>query len=240
MAGISAFYYCRFFINIRSNRYASVNFLEIYYDIFFAVFFSGILGLIKNEGGVITGLLFVSAAGCFLINSNKNTKSLKVLPLMACIVLLLILTSLWYLLLLYNGVDPFQVQGKAFTFKGIINAYKNYDRYPDIKYYFVQYLNSHSAMIIFSALLSLASSFYIKVIRTAIGFIWSFYILHFASVSLIFFSTDQDYLWHLETAFSRLMFQHRFVYMVVIAITICYAMQSLGVQKLRDGSKMNS
>jgi len=51
MAGISAFYYCKFFIKLRSNRYASISFSEIYYDIFFAVFFSGILGFIKTEGG---------------------------------------------------------------------------------------------------------------------------------------------------------------------------------------------
>lgn len=237
MAGISAFYYGRFFIKLRSNLHASGNLLGIDYDIFFAVFFSGILGLIKNEGVLITGLLFVSAAGWFFIDSSKNIKLLKVLPLMACMVLLLFLTSLWSLLLLYNGVDPFQVQGMAFTFQGVMNAYKNMNRYPDIRHYFVQYLNSQSGMIIFASLLSLASILFIKVIRTAIGFIWSFYLLHFVFVSLIFFSTAQDYQWHLETAFFRLMFQHRFVYMVVIAITICYAIHSLGVQKLDEGGQ---
>jgi hypothetical protein len=225
MAGMSAFYYCRFFILLRSANHVTLCHRDIYYDLFLAVFFSGILGFIKNEGTIIAVLLFFSAAGWFMIQIRSNQVIGK-MPLFFSVIMFLVLISLWSLLLLYNGVDPSQVQGGVFSIKGIFNFYKNINRYSDIKQYFSQYLTSHGMIIIVASLLSILSALYAKTTRTTLCFIWTFYVLHFAFVALVFFSTGTNYMWHLGTAFDRLMFQHRFVYILVIVITTSKYMRS--------------
>jgi len=219
MAGMSAFYYCRFFIVLELDNLAASYPRDIRYDLFLAFFFSGILGFIKNEGTVMAVLLFISAAGWFAIRMRSKTVIGRI-PLFWGFIMFVALISLWSLLLLYNGVDPSHVQGGVFTIKGIFNSYENLDRYRDIHQYFSLYLTSHRMFIIVSSLLSIASALYVKTTRTALCFVWTFYILHFAFVALVFFSTGTNYMWHLGTAFDRLMFQHRFVYILMIVTAI--------------------
>ena len=226
MAGMSAFYYCRFFIVLRSAKHVTLCHRDIYYNLYLAFFFSGILGLIKNEGTVIALLLFFSAAGWFIIQIRSKPLK-KVMPLFFGVIIFLALTSLWSVLLLYNGVDPSQVQGGVFSIMGILKSYKNIKRYIDIKQYFSLYLNSYGIIIIVTSLLSMVAVLYVKITRTALCFIWTFYVFHFAFIALVFFSTGTNYMWHLGTAFDRLMFQHRFVYMLIIVITISYIMKSI-------------
>jgi hypothetical protein len=234
MAGMAAFCYCRYFIFSESKKNVTADRKDIHHDLFLAFFFSGILGFIKNEGTFIALLLFSSAAGWFII--RKGNRPIAGIKWLLCgMIMFFVLISLWSLLLLFNGMDPSQVQGGGFSVQGILNSYKNMSRYNDIKHFFSLYLTVHGMIIIATGLLSVMAGLYVKSTRIALGIIWTFYVLHFAFVAFVFFSTATNYMWHLETAFNRLMFHHQFVYMLVIVTTTSAIAKSIRLRMSARG-----
>ncbi len=124
---------------------------------------------------------------------------------------------LWPAFMALHGL-PFDVQGGAFSAASVAGA--DLGRWSAIRPYVVTHIQERGAVIVASAVVSLAGALLVRGLRRALAFVWLAYAGHVSFLLLVFLSTRQDLAWHLSTAFGRLAYQGTFLPALGAAIAL--------------------
>jgi hypothetical protein len=183
-------------------------------------FLTGVIGLIKQEGTVCSMLLTGSFLLVLLLSTRPSAWTKLVRALRPFFYTWLPTVAVWPAILVLHQVDVRAIQGDGFTVSSILNAFQQVDRWPLISPYVTTYLESRLSLTIVCGAGSVASFIVAPSSRRPIVFLWTVFALHFAFVILVFFSTQADLSWHLETAFQRLVQQAGFALVLLVFVTL--------------------
>lgn len=182
-------------------------------------FFAGILSLIKSEG-VVIGTLLVGLSLFIIYSINLKQIPTLLKKKYAAIITFITLVLLWPFILYTGNVNISNIQGDNLTFQSIFDIPRNIDRIFIIWPYFANYFRETSFMLILSISLSSLSFIKSTQLRKSLVYLWSVWFIHSIFIIFVFLSTRAPLIWHLETAFNRLLSQHAFIYPLIILLTI--------------------
>ncbi len=193
------------------------------WDLGLGLFFISTLYLIKNEGAVLAAIIFVGFVIALAVSQRPRKlmsiarKQLKLICMSLAV--LVIPALLWIFTLTHSQIDPSQVQGGAFSIKGLLEIPQRLPTYlPPILHYLRIDITALLPVIALAIFMSVACLIIVKSRRVvALNlFLWLILILHIAFIIVTFLATNSDQAWHLDAAFHRLMTQHELVYVIVI------------------------
>ena len=225
LGGMSAFHFCRIFLNREAPWFADRTFFET--DHFLAFLFAGSLCLVKSEGGILGAILAASAAAVYVFSYRQIPLGRKITFLAPYLALFSILFILWPSLLLINGNDIREFQGGAFSLSRLSGLFSNFDRWPVIAPYFFEYFRHHWDFIAASLILASGAAAYVPQSRRPLLFLGLAYAGHLAFMPLPYLATADNLHWHLKESFGRLMFQHRFLYVTILCVAAVFLADKL-------------
>lgn len=180
-------------------------------------FFAGGLALVKSEGMVLGGIIVVLATIISMANSDFKIKLLIERYAFSVFVFALLLI-LWPTILYTGNVDITNIQGDSLTLSSLFDIPHNLERIPVLMEYFISYINSISEWFYTSLVLSVFGAWLVPELRKELVFLWGIAILSWIFIFVVYLSTRAPLIWHLDTAFARLMSQHIFIYVLSIII----------------------
>jgi len=189
-------------------------------DCFLGAFFSGLLGLIKQEAAILGFIVVLTWASIVLACARPAHWRRVLVRLLPYGLTYTSLAVLWPLLVFLHGIDVTEIQGEAFTVSSVIHAVGHVDRWPQIGAYFADHYRSEGWVFVACLVLSSAAAWVVRRLRPALLFLWIVYGLHAVFVAFVFLATRESVQWHLETAFARLTLQGRFALAVMLCLTI--------------------
>jgi hypothetical protein len=130
-----------------------------------------------------------------------------------------ILLLFWQIILYFYHVDLNNIQGDAFKLNSISDLLTQTSRTPVITQYYKSFFSQYYLIISGSVLLSLMAVVLDFSKAWIMGSLWLITFLHSLFILCVFLLTKQDLAWHLDSAFSRLMYQSCFIY-ILLAISI--------------------
>lgn len=175
------------------------------------LFILALIGSIKNEG-IILSLIF-NLMFCIIIIHNRIF-SFKFI--FFTFILYLIILLMWPLSLKVYGFNISNIQGNAFKFDSFYLLLDNLDRIPIISKYFYNYFSNQIYIILISLFLTISMIFTNKNKWKVNLIFWAIFFLHSFFIFIVFYVTREDLLWHMDTAFSRLMCQHESLFVILI------------------------
>jgi hypothetical protein len=193
----------------------------------------GAAGLVKNEGLFVGLIVTASFTAVVLLRRAPSRWRALLSPLRPLLVAQGATMLLWPLLSLLNGLDPRSVQGNAFSLKTALTAYRAIDRWPAIRPYFDAHLARVHLLVLVGGVASLAAMALSPRARKPLVFLWSAWTLHLGFVLWVFFSTQQELGWHLETAFARVASQGIPLVMIAAVVALGTLLQVAGAPVLR-------
>jgi hypothetical protein len=230
MAGMAAVHFTRIAVKI-SDPSCGVKAWPPDADLGMAFFFAGSLGFVKTEGGILS-IILVGAFLLVFLGAYPLKESLRRLYALAPYLLLWIaLLALWPLILYLNHADAGQIQGEHFTAASMSGFFKNLSRWAMISPFYWKYLQGKLVVLGVSAFLSAEAAVFIPRARRALCFLWLTLIAHLIFVPLPYFATAANPVWHLQTSFERLMFQHFFVYPILLCAAVSFLADKIGENK---------
>jgi hypothetical protein len=182
-------------------------------------FFAGMLCLIKNEG-IVMGMLLASLSVFIAYLYNPRQMGVFLRKNYMALPMFIALASLWPLTLYFGNADLTKIQGDSFTLEALFNAPKNIARISVIGPYFLNYFRGAILILFLSIILTLFTFWKAPQIRLTLVYLWAIGFIHSIFILLVFLSTRNVLSWHLATAFDRLMYQHSFIYIIIILFTI--------------------
>ncbi|MCM8774752.1 MAG: hypothetical protein NC930_00110 [Candidatus Omnitrophica bacterium] len=191
-------------------------------DLFLGFFFAGSSCLIKMEGSVMNLTLTATFLITLLVSKTHWFLAVGIRKIGPSLTISLTLLILWPILLTVNHMNAGHIPGNAYAFRDILTCYRNLDRWQYIAPFFANYGREHSLILSLSAILSILSSLFIPRSRIAFLFLWLAIFGYSGFVALAFLATKLPLLWHLETAFSRLMFQQFAAYAFILFLGMSF------------------
>ncbi|WP_147456747.1 hypothetical protein [Leptospira yasudae] len=215
IAGIGFLHLLKSFFILEKDKKDNKDAKKFIRSFFLSLFILSALGLLKNEG-IVLSLIIASPSVIFLsIHKIRNY------PLLLSIFFIyFIILFLWPICLKFSAVDISNLQGNAFNLRSLQLIPDRFDRLPVILEYLKIYLLKNSTLLLISVCISAFSLWFKPKNFLFFMVIWGILILHTAFTIIAFMSTNQDLQWHLDTAFSRLMFQHDFIFPILLALGI--------------------
>jgi len=187
-------------------------------------FFAGVLSLIKNEGMVI-GAILVGVSLLVIYSINPKQISTLLINKYAPIFTFITLAFLWPFILYTGNVDISKIQGDNLTLQSIFDIPRNIERIFIIWPYFTNYYRETFFMLILSICLSIISFLKATQLRKSLVYLWSIWFVHSIFIVFVFLSTRAPLIWHLDTAFNRLLSHHAFIYPLIILLIIAYLLE---------------
>jgi hypothetical protein len=217
LAGMSLIHFSRTFIknNALSGAEASEGFGV---DYFLAFFFAGSLCFVKSEGTLLALIICTSALLSYALTHSPKKWLGQIRSLRPYLILFAVLVVLWPLLLLLNHGNLTRLQDNYFTASTVSKWSENLNRWALIWPHYAQYLQARALVLIISASLSVPGLIWIPKSRPCLVFLWLTLGMHSAFVALPYFATGANPVWHLQTSFDRLMFQHFFLYPILLCV----------------------
>jgi hypothetical protein len=190
-----------------------------------AGFLTGVVGLIKQEGTVLSLILTGAFMLVLLLSTRPSAWTKLPRALLPFLYAWLPTVTVWPAILALNQVDVRAIQGDGFTAGSILNAFQEVDKWPHIRPFVTAHLESRLSLTIACGVGSVASFIVAPPSRRPIVFLWTIVGLHLAFVILVFFSTREDLSWHLRTAFERLAQQAGFALLLLVFVTLTSLLQ---------------
>jgi hypothetical protein len=230
MAGMSAVHFTRISVKMSAPSYG-VKTWPPDADFGMAFFFAGSLGFVKTEGVILSLILTGSFLFVFLASHNPKESLRRLCTLAPYLLLCIALLALWPLILYLNHANAGQIQGEHFTAASLSGFFKNLSRWTMISPFYLKYLRENAVILAVSAFLSAEAAVFIPRARKALCFLWLTLIAHLIFVPLPYFATAANPVWHLQTSFERLMFQHFFVYPILLCAAVSFLADKIGENK---------
>lgn len=182
---------------------------------YLGVYFSGACCFIKTEGFALGG----GALSAYTLVNFFRRSPLKAHHFLSGWGIFFTLFICWPFLLSINGIDPSKLQAEAFSLKELPLFFENLsNRWPTIqnyyRNYFIYFVNPFTSMLI----LSIWGFLRAPHLRAKLIYLWLILIGHMTFVAIPFIMTHLPLEWHLSTAFGRLMFQHSFLYPLILLL----------------------
>jgi hypothetical protein len=204
-----------------SNSFNSlISLTQKKWDIAVGMALLGSVYLIKNEGLFLILIILFSYLVALIVQKRKRLRYLikgnRGFVFRSAFILVLP-AVLWTLILVTNKIDPGQIQGEAFSIRGVLAIGEKLDHIkPIAKALVVQ--TWLFLPVILLAMVTTLISFRLRFLRSLNIFFWLVIILHTAFICFAFLATNADITWHIGTAFSRLINQHQLFYILLIVI----------------------
>jgi hypothetical protein len=211
VAGIATANFIKIYISASTNPN---NLSKLRINFYYALALLGSLGFIKNEGLIFSLILLIIP---LIITVKFNI--IRNYDYLILSVLYFILLLFWQIILYFYHVDLNNIQGDAFKLNSISDLLTQTSRTPVITQYYKSFFSQYYLIISGSVLLSLMAVVLDFSKAWIIGSLWLITFLHSLFILCVFLLTKQDLAWHLDSAFSRLMYQSCFIY-ILLAISI--------------------
>ncbi len=214
LAGIAAIQFCQFLI-LPKHSSSAVFDLEL----FLGCFFTGMLTFVKSEGILLAFVLIAAfLATLFLMPRIKRLTELFHLTPYLLVTLFLVL--LWPGLLLLNHADLTHLQNENYTLQTLSEFFQHLDRMIVIWPFYVRYFAQKSVLLGVCLIFSVVSFKMTPVTRRPLLFLWLVLIGHMIIVTAPYFAAGFNIVWGLKNNFERLMFEHFFVYPVILCVAV--------------------
>lgn len=182
---------------------------------YLGVYFAGMCCFIKTEGFALGAIILIA----FTVVSFFRKRGFSLVHFLYGWALFAAFVLCWPLLLSLHHIDPAKLQADAFSLKELpLLPYNLIGRWPVILTYYVEYFIFFKLQFFSVVLLSIWGFLRQPKIRSQICFLWLIALAHMVFVAIPFIMTHLPLEWHLSTAFGRLMFQHLFIYPLVILL----------------------
>ena len=183
------------------------------------IFFSGMLPLIKSEG-IILGAILVGLSMVINFASTPNISISVIKRYILPVFIFILLVTIWPVILYTGNVNITNIQGDNLTLSSLLDIPHNLGRVPIIMKYFMSYVKSIYIYFFTSLVLSGIALWLSPKLKQTLLFLWCVGVLNWLFISIVFLSTRAPLIWHLDTAFNRLMSQHFFIYILSTLIVV--------------------
>ncbi len=225
LAGMAAIHFCRIIPKSPVPDLARDSTLAT--DYFLAFFFAGMLSFVKSEGAILALVMGFSALAVLLVRQSRGRRFAWLLGLVPYLALFLLLLGLWPMLLLYNHANLSHLQDQSFSAATFLNFFHNLNRGPLIGSYYLAHLKAIAPIVLSCGFLSALAFIFCPSRRHILIFLWMILLIHSVMIAGPYFVTGVNPAWHLQTSFERLMFQHFFVYPLVLYLAASFLADTL-------------
>ncbi len=201
---------------------------------------AGLMVYIKNEAIILAGIIVVSFVVIYALRHRPYSLKQYLLPSGV----FFLLSCSRPLLLLMHGISPARVQGSAFTLQSLVDLPQRFERSSAILAAFWQHWQIWSYILLF-LLFCAAAVIWLRQCHTLmwqLSFLLSALLLHHVFVFTVFLATEADLMWHLDTAASRLLYQHHGLYALTILLIFISFTEKLCAQQPepREGARSSA
>ena len=190
------------------------------------LFFAGTLGAIKAEGAVLGAILI--GGWLIAVATVRGPRFLK--PFLPFVGLWLVLTGVWPLLLVVNGVS-LTTFPSAYRTLSVGETLGRLSRLPFILYGFARMGPWYVLPVVAAALTSVAAWRRVRAVRPVLAWLWGCAVAHGVWIITVMLLTNVDFRWQIRTSLDRLEFQHSFIWPMATIVSAA-ALLRVSAEKL--------